>query len=336
MTHLATDILVIGAGFAGAMIAAHLAERNARVGIVDAQRVGQGATRRALRLATPSPHPAHLHETKRGLERLRHITEQHGALLQSCSVVHLATTPERREALQRLADANAGAGIEWVDQLDALPAGLGGGLLIHDSALVDIDRLMVRLLRHPNITVRQHAQVFKLESRRDMTYVLCKGYTLSALCVVLATNAYVGLLSPYLADSVRAARGAVWTSRPLHNSATAPLHLSMPLVFDDGQLTLMPDSDSQVQAAAWLWHEHQASKDPTDELRRFLKRFGLGKPEQTSQWTTGVTTVTDDGAPRVGRLDADGTVLYALGLGLYGLAWSAIAAERTAELAFTG
>ena len=335
MTHLAADILVIGAGFAGAMIAAHLAERNVRVGIVDAQRIGQGATRRALRLATLSPHPAHLHETKRGLEQLRRIAEQHGALLQSCSVVHLATTPERREALQRLAEVNTDAGIEWVDQLDALPADLDSGLLVHDSALVDVDRLMVRLLRHPNITVRQHTQVLKLESHHDMTYVLCKGYTLSALCVVLATNAYVGLLSPYLADSVRAARGAVWTSRPLRDGATGPLHLPMPLIFDDGRLTLMPGGDSQAQAAAWLWHEHEAGKDPTDELRRFLKRFGLGKPEQTSQWTAGVMTVTDDGAPRVGRLNADGTVLYALGLGPYGLAWSAITAAKTAELAFT-
>jgi glycine/D-amino acid oxidase-like deaminating enzyme len=335
MNDLATDVLVIGAGLVGAMIAAHLAERNVRVGIVDAQRVGQSATRRALRLATLSPHPSHLHETKRGLERLRHIAARHGVLLQSCSVVHLATTPERREALQRLAEANADAGIEWTDQPDALPAGLGGGLLVHDSALVDIDRLLVRLLRHPNITVRQHAEVFKLESRHDMTYVLCKGYTLSAPCVVLATNAYVGLLSPYLADSVRAARGAVWTSRPLDDGAAGSLHLPMPLVFDDARLTLMPDRDSQVQAAAWLWRERDANKDPADELRRLLKRFGLGKPEQTSQWSTGVTTVTDDGAPRVGRLDADGAVLYALGLGLYGLAWSTIAAERIAELAFT-
>lgn len=335
MNDLATDVLVIGAGLAGAMIAAHLAERNVRVGIVDAQRVGQSATRRALRLATLSPHPSHLRETRRGLERLRLITAQHGALLQSCSVVHLATTPEQREALQRLAEANADAGIEWTDRPDALPAGLGGGLLVHDSALVDIDRLLVRLLRHPNITVRQHAEVFKLESRHDMTYVLCKGYTLSAPCVVLATNAYVGLLSPYLADSVRAARGAVWTSRPLDDGAAGSLHLPMPLVFDDARLTLMPDRDSQVQAAAWLWRERDANKDPADELRRLLKRFGLGKPEQTSQWSTGVTTVTDDGAPRVGRLDADGAVLYALGLGLYGLAWSTIAAERIAELAFT-
>ncbi len=334
MNDLATDVLVIGAGLTGAMIAAHLADRNACVGVVDARQVGQGATRRALGLAIPSLHPTHIHETKYGLERLKHIAAQRGALLHSCSVVHLATSPERQRALQQLAEAVRDAGLEWTAQPDVLPPGFDGGLLVHDSALVDVDRLLVHLLRRPNITVRQHAEVFRLERSGDMTYALCKDYTVAARCVVLATNAYVGLLSPYLADALRAARGAIWSSQPSLAVATGQFHLGMPLLFDDARMALMQDRDGRVHGAAWLWNESDADRDPADELRRLLKRFGLGKPEQTSRWSMGVTTATDDGAPRVGRLDTEGQVLYALGLGAYGLAWAPIVAERIVKLAF--
>ncbi len=337
MNDLTTDVLVIGAGLTGAVIAAQLADRNARVGIVDAQRVGQAATRRALGLATISPHMAHIRETKYGLERLKRLAAQHGALLQSCSVIHLATTRERERALQQLAEAVPDAGLEWTTQRDLLPSGFAGGLLAHDSALVDVDLLLVRLLRHPNIAIRQYAEVFRLESAGEVTYALCKDLTITAYCVILATNVYVGLLSPYLADSVRGARGAIWSSQP-PQAAGAPAHLyaGMPLLFDDARLALMPGKDGKLHGAAWLWHERDADKDPSEELRRFLKRFGLGKPEQTSQWSTGVTTTTDDGAPRVGRLDVEGNMLYALGLGAYGLAWAPVVAERIAALAFAG
>ncbi|MFC1466025.1 MAG: NAD(P)/FAD-dependent oxidoreductase [Candidatus Brachytrichaceae bacterium NZ_4S206] len=336
MNDLTTDVLVIGAGLAGAMIAAHLADRNVHVGIVDAQRVGQAATRRALGLATLSPHRAHIQETKYGLERLKRLTTQHGALLQSCSVIHLATDPERRRALRQLVEVAPDASLEWTTQPDLLPPGFDGGLLVHDSALVDIDLLLVRLLRHPNIAIRQYAEVFRLESVGDVTYALCKDLTIAARCVVLAANAYVGLLSPYLADSVRGARGAVWSSQPLHAGAPGYPYTGMPLLFDDAQFALMPGRDGKLHGAAWLWRERDADKDPSEVLRRFLKRFGLGKPEQTSEWSTGVTTTTDDGAPRVGRLDVEGNMLYALGLGAYGLAWAPVVAERIAALAFAG
>lgn len=335
MNDLASDVLVIGAGLTGAMIAAHLAEQGARVGIVEAQRVGCGATRRAVGLATLDPRPEHLPHTLRGLEQLRHIAARYGVMLQSCDVLHLASTPERERALQRaLFDGGANTVLEWTTQADLLPPGFSGGLLVHDSAVVDVDLLLVRLLQGRNITVIQHSEVFRLQQHRGMIYALCMGHTLLARHVVLATNAYVGLLSPYLADSVRAVRGAVWSSRPLHPSPDGlpTPHLHLPIVVDDARLVLAPAQGSRIRGAAWLWHSREQTADPSDELRRFLRKLSLGKPEQTEQWSTGVTTAADDGAPRVGRLEAVDNIFYALGLGAYGLAWSTIAAAQIAAL----
>ncbi|MDW8352169.1 MAG: FAD-dependent oxidoreductase [Anaerolineae bacterium] len=335
MDDLTADVLVIGAGLTGAMIAAHLAERHVRVSVVDAQRVGQAATRRALGLATLSPSQAHIQQTKQGLDHLKRLTSRYGALLQSCGVIQLATSPERRRALQQLSAAAPDVGLEWTTRPDLLPPGFDGGLLMRDSALVNLDLLLVRLLRHPNILVRQHVEVLRLESAGHLTYALCRDLTIMARCVVLATNAYIGLLSPYLADSVRGARGAVWSSQSPTGSVSRPPYAGLPLLFDDWRFALVPGKDGSLHGAAWLWHESDADKDPSEELRRFLRQFGLGKPEQTSRWSTGATTTTDDGAPLVGRLNAEGKVLYALGLGAYGLAWAPIVAERVAALVFT-
>lgn len=334
MNDTGTDVLVIGAGLTGAMIAARLADQNVRVGVVDAQQVGQSATRRALGLATTNPQPAHREETAHGVELLKHVAAQHGVLLQSCHTLHLASTPERQQTLQDIAETEPKAQIEWTTQPDVLPPGYSGGLLVHDSALVDVATLMIRLLQHPNITVRQFAEVFKLEWHRDRTYALCKEYTVGARCVVLATNAYAGLLSPYLADSVRGVRGAIWSSRPLRDrvDVAGAARAIMPLVVDDAKLMLVPGNDARLKAAAWQWNGPDETADPSDELHRFLKAVDPSILSETEQWITGVTTTTDDGAPLVGKLDTEGMVLYALGLGGYGLAWSAVVAEKIAAL----
>jgi glycine/D-amino acid oxidase-like deaminating enzyme len=107
----------------------------------------------------------------------------------------------------------------------------------------------------------------------------------------------------------------------------------MPVLIDDGARILAPDKDTRLRAAAWLWNGQASGDDPSPLLHRFLRQLDMNLLEQTEQWTTGITTATEDGAPLVGRLDGDGNVLYALGLGPYGLAWSAIVAERIAQLA---
>lgn len=84
MSNADVDVLVVGAGLTGAMIAAQLAERGARVGVVDAQRVGHGATARALGVAAPDPSSPHFAETARGMDLLRALADRLNIKLQSC------------------------------------------------------------------------------------------------------------------------------------------------------------------------------------------------------------------------------------------------------------
>lgn len=326
------DVLVIGAGLTGAVVAAHLAERGARVAVVDALQAGAGATRRAMGLATICPNAAHLAETSRGLDMFKHLAARAGVLLNSCSTLHLASTPARAAELRALAtDRRDGAPIEWTERGELLLPGYSGGLIAHNSAQLDLAAFIQALFRHRAIQVREHTEVTRIEARDGAVFALCRSCTIIAARVVLATNACVGTLSPYLAESLRPARGTTWASRPMREAG--PPSYPMPIVIDDGARILMSGADARLQAAAWSWGGTQQDEDPSAQLNAFLRRVRGGLLDQTEQWVTGITTTTDDGAPLVGRLDGDGAVLYALGLGPYGPAWSTVVAERIAELA---
>ena len=334
MSNADTDVLIIGAGVTGAVIAASLAEAGLRVAVMEALNVGGGATRRALGLATLDPREAHFEDTARGLSLLKQLAERRGVMMQSTPALHLGSTPEREAALRAIASAHSDSHIEWLADVRGLPNGFASGLLAHDSAVVDLDLLVMRLLQHPNITVRQQAEAFELQFHNGNTVALGLGYTVPARRVVLATNAYSGLLSPYLSESLRIARGMVFTSHPLNGRAHGEglvAQLAMPMIVNDASLMLTPARESRIKAAAWVWENSNA--DPYFMLRGFLRRLDGDLSQQAAQWNASVTTVTDDGAPLVGKLAGEGSVLYALGLGPFGLAWAPIVAERIVALA---
>jgi glycine/D-amino acid oxidase-like deaminating enzyme len=329
------DVLVVGAGLTGAMIAAQLAENGATVGVVDAQRVGQGATARALGLAAADPSSPHFNTTSRGLDLLRSLADRHKVHVQSCITLHLASTPEGRATLQRAAENHPNSRLEWATHPELLPRGFTEGLLAHDGIMVDLDRLLTKLLQHPRINVRQHTEILRLETRNHDIYAIAHEATFAAKKIVLAANAYVGLLSPYLGESVRVTRSALFASHPLREGSAAKY--AIPVIVDSGRVMMAPAREGRVKAAAWQVNANDA--DPYDTLRAFLKRTDPHLTEQAENWLTSVTTSTEDGMPFAGKLSGDadgsGSVFYALGLGPFGLAWAPNVAGQIAGLVAT-
>ena len=98
------DVLVIGAGLIGAMIAQQLANGGRRVAVVDAQKIAQSATRRAIGIATPYLTPAHVADTARGVDIITNLALRLVVSPRACRVMHLATTPAMTEVLSDLCE----------------------------------------------------------------------------------------------------------------------------------------------------------------------------------------------------------------------------------------
>lgn len=331
------DVLVIGAGYTGAMIAAQLVAQGAHVAIVDAQAVGDGATRRAIGLATPSLVLDQLAETTRGLSALTQIADQHGVIPVICSALHVVSRMSDFDRLERhfgqlhRIDATR---FLWEESTSNVLNFYGPGISVAHSMQINLELLTVKLLQHPNISVYPGIEVTQIKHEKGMMHALAEGYTLRAQNIVLATNAYSGTLSPYVSESVQFARGTTWTSRPLDESVYDASLFNVPVIVDDGRLLIARGNDARLRIAAWDLDERSAhlDHDPANTIRQFIEQQLPNLMNETERWQSGVTTYSPDGVPLIDRLPIDGRVFYATAAGLYGLAWGPIIAERISDL----
>ncbi len=334
------DVVVVGAGLVGALVAHALASLGRRVAVLEARCVGQGATARAVGLVTPQLTPAALPGTVRGVDEMTNLALRLGMAPNSCRVLHLATRPAGLDALREFHQSFGGdrPKLMWEARPSALPAGFTAGLISHYSVLVDVAALTAKLLQHPNITVRENTEVHALEWHAGKLVVLAHGVTVYCAALVLATNAYVGLLSPYLADAVRLVRAYAWTSRPLGDQPVLAERvrqvLPTPLMIDDGQLLVAQTPDRRLRINAWRPVDGASADaaDPADDALRFLHEYLPELLGQMQDRRSGVVTAMPDGAPLVGRLVGDGAVFYAVGAGVYGPAWAPVIARRVAQM----
>jgi glycine/D-amino acid oxidase-like deaminating enzyme len=331
------DAVVVGAGLVGALVAFHLASDGRRVAVLDAQEVGQGATSRAIGLATPQLAPSALPDTLRGVDALTTLAMQLNLSPRSCQVLHLATQQAGVDALRARAESFKGdrPKLLWETHPDVLPDGFSAGLVTGYSVLFDIGELTKKLLEHPRIIVRENAEVQALDHRGARVLVLAQGYTVQCAALVLATNAYAGLLSPYLADAVQAAHGYTWLSRPLSDQPDLAEQVQkvvrMPLIIDEGRMAVAHGLDNCLRVSAWR-PTSDSNGEPAQDVQRFLHDRLPDLLNHTQECHSGVTTVMPDGMPLVGKLAGDGAVFYALGAGHYGPAWAPIIAERITEM----
>lgn len=317
------DVLVVGAGLMGALIAARLAEQGARVVVVDALGAVGSATRRALGLVVPQP--SHWSTTLRGVELMRQVCADYGVPARACRVAYLATHEGTRARLLSIAHTTTDAPAQWHDAIPIRQDAAAEGLLADAGLLVDLEQLCAALLRRHNLVVHHPVEIVRLERNTDAIYALARGYTLSASWIVLATNAFTGLLSPYLGESVQFMASVTWRSypRPAHAA-----RFEQPIVVDEGAFALVPLEDNSVHAIACS--ANPAS--PHTHLTAMLHQLDAELIAHTAEQSSGVLTTGSDGTPMVGRLDSQARVLYAIGLGPFGAAWAPIARERVLEL----
>lgn len=359
---ISADACVIGGGFTGLSAALHLAERGLRVVLLEAERIGWGASGRnggqigsgqrmgqdelERRYGTDTAKRLwDLSEEAKGIVRqriARHAIEcdlKSGQLITASKPAHAARLRRQQEKLAR---DYAYAQTRYVAPAE-LPRVIGseafyGGLL--DSGALHLHPLnfalgLARAAREAGVTIHEHSTVLGYDSANP-TAVRLAGGAVRARHVILACDGYLGRLEPRVASRIM----------PINNFmiATAPLG-------EERARSLIPD-DVCVHDTRFVVNYFRLSADrrllfgggenyragfPAD-IKAFVRPYMLGVFPQLADvgidygWG-GALGVTRTRLPHVGRLPPD--VFFAHGFSGHGISIGVLAGMLIAE-AVTG
>ncbi|MGC9356369.1 MAG: NAD(P)/FAD-dependent oxidoreductase [Anaerolineae bacterium] len=328
------DVVVIGAGLTGALMARRLAEADRDVVVFEAQHeVAGGATGRGARLAllgTPllyvdlierwgEDRAAHLWElTRQNLEALSQVAAQHGIEMQRLGSLRPVENARAAERLLRSVTLLQQAGFE-VRLEDATSLGMEVGLETHADLACDIVGLTQVLLDHPRIMVETGTEVKALEPEENEVKVWGKKRYLRSKVAVIAGGAHAVHLSDYLSG--------LMTAVPFQAlECEAPESLERPLLLEEGQV-LVQDVDGGWQMVACSGVPEVSS---WDLLSGVVDR--LCPETLVTARRSGWVARSADNLPLVGELPDLEQVYVIGGLGGWGMSWACVAVEQLAAL----
>ncbi len=327
------DVIVVGAGLTGALVASTLAEEGLQVVVLEATQALGGTVRRQPSLAllgTPEPFAELQRQqgeafaqtlwklTSENLTRLEDLLEQVGLEARRTGSLRLASNGTQaqvfRESAAQLADQGYAVSIEDDNQDEDLVA-----LSTSDDLIFEPGALARELLAHENIIVTLDAEVQALKRRASGAIgVWAHRRYLWSDKVILANGIHATRLRPELATRLHPI--CVHTLL-FENSQT----LARSLVMDDGHICFLP-YDDQAQLVGWddnemdiLWRLSAVA----DQLCP-----GAQVHERFTTWATR----SNDRLPVVGQLADDPDIYIVNGLGPFGLNLSVIATDALVDL----
>ena len=350
------DVCVVGGGFAGLSTALHLAARGYEAVVLEADRVGAGASGRNSGFVLPG-YAMEIDELAKTMgpaqaERLWRLSVEGVGLVASLVGQHhipcdlkpggltAATVPADLKLLeqqQRLMRAFGYARTELLDEagirnIVASPNYCGGLL---DNGALHLDPLqfargLARVAISEGATIHENSAVTAIETGERMRAVTAQG-VVEAGQVVLAANAYLGPLAPRIASRILPVTAVIGATVPL-GPATAQRLLRRDVAVFDTQpaldyYRLTPDHRLIFGAAARFVrpsHDHAANW-----LEHRLGQVfpQLDSPRMEFVWR-GQVDLTRNRLPDIGR---DGDIWYAQGFNGHGVALSTLTGRAIAD-----
>ena len=344
----ACDVVVVGAGLVGALVAARLTREGFDTAILEARRVAGGASGRSagMVLAGLAAHyswAVSVYGRRRayqlwaltvgGRDRLVERARQLEVPVERTGSLALAVDEEEAdmlwESVKLLQEDGFDASFSLTDPLDR---GFRGALHRPGDAMVDVEALTRALLVADDVVVHEGTEVHALEPAGGDIRVWAYGRTVLCRAVVLAINGYAALVHPYLAESVAPVQGHVFSLE-----ASGEVLHDQPCTFTHGEQFLRPLPDGRVLVGGWdREHASTGGRDGGGRLERFLSRCFPEVEVRTLDRRTEVMGFTPDGLPLLGAVPGLPHVYYAVGFGGRGLSWAFVAAEQLVDAMLNG
>jgi gamma-glutamylputrescine oxidase len=323
------DVAIIGGGITGLSCARAVAHAGARVRVLEARRVGSGASGRnggfAVRGMAARYDRVRLPELMRLTEdALPRLASLAGDAFRPVGSLRVATSDDELAAVRAEHDALCADGfaVEWVerDELPPLlrPHVLGGMFNPRDGALEQGRwvRRLAALTEEAGALIAEETRATGIDGTRVLTPL---GHV-DANAVVVATDGYTRGLIPEVDALVVPARGQVVATAPLRER-----HFDCPVSARWGYDYFQQLPDLRVVAGGRR-DIGRGSEDTTEEtttapiqaaVEEMLREVFGGVPDITHRWA-GLMAFTPDLLPLVGSLPGRGSVWLSLGYSGHG------------------
>ena len=344
----AHEVVVVGAGLVGVLVAARLTREGLDTVVLEARLVTGGATGRCLGMVLAGlPREYSWAVSVYGRQRAREIwaltvggrdrlvetAERLGVPVQRSGSLALAVDDEEADALWDSAKLLREDGFDVSYSLtDPLNRGFEAALHQYGEVMVNAAALTRALVAAEGITVREGTEVSAIEATGGGIRVWAHGRTILCSTAVLAVNGYAALVHPYLARHVAPVRGVVLSTGPLEG-----VPIERPCTAARGTAFLRPLPDGRLLVGSWRRGESHASAGHLEErLSAFVARhFPEVDLASVDRWSE-VMGFTADGLPMAGSLPRAPEAYFAVGLGGRGLSWSFVVADRLVDAMLHG
>jgi glycine/D-amino acid oxidase-like deaminating enzyme len=363
---VSADVAVLGGGLTGIAAAHFLAARGCKVALLERDVLASGASgRNAGFLLCGIANTYSVAVKSHGRERSRllwSVSRDNHALIRSlvesekldCLYARngsyiLALSEQEAKALSRSARdlAEDGFAAEFLDDTAVARLFPGGGFLaglfnpgdgeIHPARFV---RGLARAAERNGARIFERSPVTKIEPGAVSTTLETPDGRLSATMLLLASNAYTGLLHPYFEGAIAGMRGQMFATEPCPQRL-----IPAPVYADFGFEYFRQLPDGRILAGggrrASLDTELTFNDRPTDKVQGAIESFlhscfpaarGLAI---THRWA-GIMGFSCDELPNIGPVPGSVNVYAAAGYHGHGLGYAIIAGKAVSEMMLDG
>ena len=347
------DIVVVGAGLVGSHLASLLTEAGKDVALVEARHPAAGASGRNAGFVLIGMRDSYAEAIERwgrdeardlwrltdeNVRRMRELSERFDLEHEEIGASYIATDEafalKLRESEKLL--IRDGFAAEYVAG-DPLQRGFTATLLQPDDFGIQPASLNIALAESCGATLYDNDEVFDIGRDGSSLHVRTRQHVVRCEKVVLAVNAYAGLMHPFFRPLVEPARGQILVTEPLPKIVNTMGLVHLLFYFrqlSDGRL-LIGGGQLDYEAEERTYSDEVTPQVQEGIGRILAKHFPEANNGVTRRWA-GIHGNTPDGLPIIGHLPDEPEVYFVVGFSGYGNAMGLVAGDRVADLMLSG